>query len=255
MLIFVGPAAVPLPPMRTGLSRTPPPVIGSPATPPAAETSKPVDWAASSTLVKLGLLRFASVTQGVTDEILPETLQLDVARIRDIQNGYQRVLVMVTGLLLTRQVLASRGLKPGAKLEGVVETAHKRLASLLDNPAVNLAAVGKLLADAVAEGIDSEDWADVGEKQMTSLVAKATRPDDAIFVLVGKVLTAALRGAVFAGAKIPLGKALASGALKRGGASLLVEDVLGLAEKIGRTAEINGRIHGEWYAQLLVDEI
>ncbi|GAQ81499.1 T-complex protein 11 [Klebsormidium nitens] len=250
-----GRAVVPLPPMRTGLSRTPPPRLGEAGTPPTPEASKPVDWTAPSTLVKLGLLRFASLTQGVTEETLPETLQLDTGRIREVQNGYQRVLVMVTGLLLTRQVLASRGVKPGAKLEAVVETAQKRLANLLDNPAVNLAAVGKLLAEAVGEGINSEDWADVGEKQMTSLLAKATRPDDAIFFLVGKALTAALRGAVFAGAKTPLGKALALIALKRAGASLLVEDVLGLAEKIGRTADINSRIHGDWYTQLLVDEI
>lgn len=248
----------PLPTMRTGLARSSSPITGPPAVPVPIETSKPVDWSAPGTLVKLGLLKFAPLTKGVTEESLPETLRLDVGKILEVQNGYQRILVVVTGLLLTRQVLASKGFRSGAKLEGVIEATRKRLAALLDNPKANLTEVGKLLAESVAELVGSEaekEWAEVGVKQMTSLLTTSTKPDDVIFILVGKVLVNALRGAVFAGARTPLGKALVSNALKRAGASLLVEDVLTLAGKIGRIADVNTRVHEAWYSQLVVDEI
>lgn len=56
-----------------------------------------VQWESNITIVRLGLLRILSSNVAVTEESVPETLALNIVRLHNCQNAFQRILVIATG--------------------------------------------------------------------------------------------------------------------------------------------------------------
>lgn len=47
-------------------------------------------------LVRIGLLKLASAIEGLTIETIPETLKLNVLRLRTVQSQFQQIIVIAT---------------------------------------------------------------------------------------------------------------------------------------------------------------
>lgn len=50
-------------------------------------------------LVRLGLLKLVSGIGGLTPEALPETLKLNISRLRAVQSQFQKIIVISTRLV------------------------------------------------------------------------------------------------------------------------------------------------------------
>lgn len=50
-------------------------------------------------LVRLGLLKMAFEISGITEESLPETMKLNFLRLRSLQAGIQKIIVIATRLV------------------------------------------------------------------------------------------------------------------------------------------------------------
>jgi hypothetical protein len=61
------------------------------------EFVRSLDWKSFQTLIRLGMLKLVSDAKPVTEELVPETMRLNVKRLRNAQNEYQHIIVVVTG--------------------------------------------------------------------------------------------------------------------------------------------------------------
>ena len=83
--------------MRTGGRVVVGKTIASPTESVSVNERRVLDWRSFQTLVHLGVLRLVSGVTPVTEEALPETMVLNVHRLRAAQNEYQRIVVLATG--------------------------------------------------------------------------------------------------------------------------------------------------------------
>ncbi|KAI7986859.1 Protein MALE DISCOVERER 1 [Camellia lanceoleosa] len=58
-------------------------------------------------LVRLGLLKLVTGVSGLTQEALPETLKLNLSRLRAVQAQLQKIIVISTSILVLRQTILS----------------------------------------------------------------------------------------------------------------------------------------------------
>lgn len=56
-----------------------------------------MQWNSNDTVSVLGLLRILRSTEAASESWVPETLSLNVKRLHDCQNAFQRILVIATG--------------------------------------------------------------------------------------------------------------------------------------------------------------
>ncbi|GAB2245225.1 hypothetical protein Droror1_Dr00000718 [Drosera rotundifolia] len=208
-------------------------------------------------LLRLGLLKSASQIEGLKSETLPETLRLNLYRLRDVQCQVQRIIVISTSMLVLRQTLVTDKLvsDPSA-LESIVSQSTKRLSELVEKDAdIGLPEI----VEAITELPDSNDLVLSLEKLrakkevVASMIAKSLRPGDVIFTCVSRVIYLAMRGAVLGGTGSK-GRQLVEIALRRIGATFLTEKVIDAARVLIVMATVSGRVHGAWYENLLKDE-
>ncbi|KAL9269831.1 T-complex protein 11-like protein [Drosera capensis] len=208
-------------------------------------------------LLRLGLLKLVSQIEGLKPETLPETLKLNLYRLRDVQCQVQRIIVISTSMLVLRQTLVTEKLvgDPSA-LESIVSQSTKRLSELVEKDAdIGLPEI----VEAITELPESNDLVVSLEKLrakkevVASMIAKSLRPGDAIFTYVSHVIYLAMRGAVLRGTGSK-GRQLVEIALRRIGATLLTEKVMDAARVLIVVATVSGRVHGAWYENLLKDE-
>ncbi|KAL9269358.1 hypothetical protein AKJ16_DCAP26877, partial [Drosera capensis] len=208
-------------------------------------------------LLRLGLLKLVSQIEGLKPETLPETLKLNLYRLRDVQCQVQRIVVISTSMLVLRQTLVTEQLvsDPSA-LESLVSQSTKRLSELVEKDAgIGLPEI----VEAITELPDSNDVVVSLEKLrakkevVASMIAKSLRPGDAIFTCVSRVIYLAMRGAVLGGTRSK-GRQLVEVALRRIGATLLTEKVIDAARVLIVLATVSACVHGVWYDNLLKDE-
>ncbi|CAE5958292.1 unnamed protein product [Arabidopsis arenosa] len=185
--------------------------------------------------VRLGLLKLVSQVSGLTPEVLPETFQLNLSRVRDIQSEIQKIVVVTTSLLIWRQMLA--------KSESETESMAKKLLELLD---------GKEEAG-LTEIIETTMSEEDGEKKkmMRGLLGKSLGEGNTVYERVTGCIYKAVRGALLAG-NGETGKRLVETEMKKvGGGGGLKERVLETARALGVVACVSVRVHGPWLTHLM----
>ncbi|KAG7598007.1 T-complex 11 [Arabidopsis suecica] len=185
--------------------------------------------------VRLGLLKLVSQVSGLTPEVLPETFQLNLSRVRDIQSEIQKIVVVTTSLLIWRQMLA--------KSESETESMAKKLLDLLD---------GKEEAG-LTEIIETTMSEEDGEKKkmMRGLLGKSLGESNTVYQRVTGCIYKAGRGALLAG-NGEAGKRLVETEMKKvGGGGGLKERVLETARALGVVACVSVRVHGPWLTHLM----
>ncbi|KAI5083278.1 hypothetical protein GOP47_0003021 [Adiantum capillus-veneris] len=110
------------------------------------EERRPLQWQSPETRVKLGILKMISGAQAVTEENVPETLSLNLHRLRRAQNEYQRLIILTTSLLLLRQNVAGKPVA-GSSLDDILKIGKERLEVILEDPMVSMSKIGDLLAE------------------------------------------------------------------------------------------------------------
>lgn len=226
---------------------------------PTMNRNQTTDWGSTATVVRLGLIQIVTSPNGTTEENVPETLRLDVMRIRNLQNDFQRILLTAIGLLLVRTV--GTNLLSSGQLEAAIEFTRTKLPELLKSPLANMDAIAQVFASSFSakmanngeNGIESSTGTGgmpfPDKEMMKRLLMKALMPDDVIFARVSAMIASALR-ALILGTK-NVGLKAAQFFLKKGGGASLLEDVVHLSEEIEKVAEVTVYVHEPWYKPLV----
>ncbi|CAI9115035.1 OLC1v1015869C1 [Oldenlandia corymbosa var. corymbosa] len=204
-------------------------------------------------LLRLGLLRLVSEVDGLTVEKLPETLKLNLLRLRDVQSQLQKIIVISSSILVLRQTLLSEKLVTNStEMENTVSKCVKDLSDLLDNSEdIGVSDVIEAM-NCFSEGGDDIDRCQTRKELMARMLAKSLRAGDPIFMHVSRTVYLAARGVVLGGSGMK-GKQLAETVLKRIGASLLTEKLVEAVEELVVTAIVSAKVHRPWYEQILVN--
>ncbi|WCJ44190.1 T-complex protein 11 [Euphorbia peplus] len=205
-------------------------------------------------LVRLGLLKLASGVKGLTLEALPETLKLNLARLRAVQSQYQNAIVIATCILIFRQMLVSEKLLSNALgMENIFSECHKKLSKLLDSlEDIGISEIVATMFESLKEHnhmIDAEKLQGK-EKVMENMLGKSLQGEDAVFKRVSHCVYLAFRACVFGGNGYR-GRQLVVSVLQRTGASFLADRVHKAAEVLAVVGTVSRSVHGEWYEELL----
>ncbi|XP_074588189.1 uncharacterized protein LOC141844091 [Curcuma longa] len=193
-------------------------------------------------LLRLGLVKLASVVEGLTMETLPETLNLNVSRLRSVQSQFQQIIVTATSILVLRQFLLTEGSVTPAELESIISNTARELSEFLKtSPDVSIQTITEMLMSACSSGNHES------RKEMVArMLTKSLRNGDAVFEKVSKSVYVALRGVVLGG-NGEVGRKLADVALRRIGAAVLVDQIVGTGSILIMMAIVTHRVHGPWY--------
>lgn len=202
-------------------------------------------------VVRLGLLKLVSGISGLTQEDLPETLSLNLFRLRSVQSQIQRIIVISTSILICRQILLTeKTVGSTMEMESIVSKCAERLADLLDRDQdVDINNIVEVICD-----FSGDLDIDAGKLQRLKVVAarmlpKSLQAGDAVFERVSNAVYSAVRGVMLGGNGVQ-GRKLAETALRKVGAGLLTERVVKAAEVLIVAATISVSVHGQWYKYL-----
>ncbi|KAJ4962809.1 hypothetical protein NE237_022748 [Protea cynaroides] len=208
-------------------------------------------------LVRLGLLKLGSGIEGLKLESLPETLKLNLSRLRAVQAQLQKIIVISTSILVLRQTLLSEnlGISP-SDMDNLVFESVKELSQLLDRVEdVGIAEIIETII-VIPEGgnsvVDAQKL-QMRKEVMASLLGKSLKAEDAVFKRISQVIYLATRGVVLGGSGSQ-GRELAHTALRWIGAAVLIERVMEVAEMLIVMATVSVNVHGPWYEHI-VDNI
>ncbi|KAK4405041.1 hypothetical protein Sango_0510600 [Sesamum angolense] len=203
-------------------------------------------------LVRLGLLKLVSKIAGLTQGELPETMNLNLFRLRGVQSQVQKIVVIATSVLVLRQTLLSqRMVTSQAEMDTILTNTVKQLSECLDSAAdAGIKDIVEILTTAIQEDDKSVDTKLHPMKElMARMLSKSLQEEDAVFARVSHAVYLALRGIVLGGTG-KQGRELAETALQKVGASLLVDEVVKAASALVVTAKVSVIVHGPWYANL-----
>ncbi|CAK7344781.1 unnamed protein product [Dovyalis caffra] len=205
-------------------------------------------------LVRLGLMKLVSGIGGITLEALPETLTLNLSRLRCVQSQLQKIIAISTSTLVLRQTLQTENLVTSSMdMENVVSECGKKLSELLDSVEdVGIPEIVNTMSESLkSRGPDSSDEELQARKEvMSSMLVKSLQAGDAIFELVSRSIYLGMKGAVLGGSGSK-GRQLVETALRRVGVTLLSNKVMEAAEVLVVVAMISLSVHGEWYEELI----
>ncbi|KAK6121171.1 hypothetical protein DH2020_045092 [Rehmannia glutinosa] len=203
-------------------------------------------------LVRLGLLKLVSKIAGLTEGELPETMNLNLSRLRGVQSQVQKIIVIATSLLVLRQTLVSqRIVSSQAHMDSILAGSFKRLSTCLDSVAdAGLQDIIEILSTSIEEDNKLLDSKLHPMKEiMARMLSKSLQEEDAVFTRVSRAVYLAARGVVLGGTG-KQGRELAETALQKVGATLLLDEVVQAASVLVVTAKVSVIVHGPWYANL-----
>ncbi|EEF40590.1 conserved hypothetical protein [Ricinus communis] len=206
------------------------------------------------TLVRFILLKLVSGIGGLTLETLPETLKLNLSRLRVVQSQFQKIIVVSTSMLILRQMIVTEKLLSNSlDMENIVSESIEQLSELLDRVEnVGLSEIAATISGTLnisGHVIDAEKL-QARQKIMQSMLGKSLQTEDAVFVNVSRCVYRALRGAVLGGSGYK-GRQLVVSALQKVGAMALADRIIEAAEVLIVMATISCSVHGAWYEELL----
>ncbi|KAF3445370.1 hypothetical protein FNV43_RR10546 [Rhamnella rubrinervis] len=203
--------------------------------------------------VRLGLLKLVSEVGGLTLEALPETLRLNLAKLRAVQSQLQKIIVTTTCSLVLRQTLLSENLVTDpVNVENIVSRCLKQLSKLLDtNKDVDIPELVETITGcAENEKVLSFEKLQPRKEIMASMLRKSLQSDDAIFRWVTHAVYVAARAVVLGGNGVKDRK-LAEASLRRVGAALLTDDLVKTMEVLVLVAVVSCSVHRAWYEKLI----
>lgn len=206
-------------------------------------------------LVRLGLLKLVCAIEGLTLEDLPETLKLNLTRLRSVQHQLQKIIVISTSMLVLRQTLVSEKLASALEMESIICECTKRLSELLDTVEdVGISEIVSAIFKPSEDGSnnlvpDPEKWESV-KGMAANVLAKSLQSGDAIFTQVSRVIYLGLRGLILGGTGSK-GRELAKCALQRIGAASLADKVVEAVEVLITVATVSMSVHRAWYDELV----
>lgn len=198
-------------------------------------------------LLRLGLLRLASSIEGLTIDTVPETMKLNVLRLRSLQSQVQQIIVISTSVLVLRQIIISEGLSlSSSELDAIILNCVERLSELLNSsPGVGIEEIVETIARSFPdEKLQSKKLV------MERVLAKSLADGDAVFTKVNRSVYLATRALLFGGTG-SCGRRLAHGILQKVGAAVLLDKVVSSAEALIIMADVSRRVHGQWYGFLV----
>ncbi|ONK57648.1 uncharacterized protein A4U43_C09F2650 [Asparagus officinalis] len=198
-------------------------------------------------MLRLGLLRLASGIEGLTVETVPETLEMNVRRLRSVQSQLQQIIVTSTSMLVLRQILLSENsaLSPSG-LENTISDSYKSLTKLLDT----VQDVGiEEMVNTIASS-SSESKLHTKKEMIARILTKSLQSNDAVFMKVSRSIYLSTRAVVLGGSG-DQGRKLAEAALKRIGASMLLDQIVKAAKVLIAVARVSASVHGHWYRSLM----
>uniref|UniRef100_A0A0D6R1Q3 Uncharacterized protein n=1 Tax=Araucaria cunninghamii TaxID=56994 RepID=A0A0D6R1Q3_ARACU len=207
------------------------------------ETTHVIQWNSIETLVRLGLLQLASKPDAVNEETTPETLKLNIGRLQKVQNDFQQIIVIATSLLLVRQTLTAKGVR-ATELDSVLCDANKQLNEILSNPTVTVHHIGHLLSQLCMLSGEKDES---NQELMTRILIRSLSAGDVVFVKVSTALLSGFRAILLSGKGFE-GRSLADLALKRIGASALIDQLLAATDALDVMAVVTCQVHGPWYS-------
>ncbi|KAH9751389.1 T-complex protein 11 [Citrus sinensis] len=204
-------------------------------------------------MVRLGLLKLVSAITGITEEALPETLMLNLPRLRAVQAQIQKIIVISNSILVCRQtLLGERVVASPTDMEDVVSKCTERLLELLDH--AEDAGIEEIVETISRFSSEDEESVNLDKLQlrkavMARMLRKSLQAGDPIFERVSRAVYLAARGLVLGGTG-PKGRKLAELALRKVGAATLIEKVVEAAEVLVVAANVSVSVHGPWYTNL-----
>lgn len=148
---------------------------------------------------------------------------------------------------MLRQILvAESSVSSSSELETAISDSFKRLTELLDSTAD--AGVEEIV-NALA-GLSDEPKLQNRKEMIGRVLVKSLQSDDPVFIRVSRSIYLATR-AVVLGGTADKGQKLAEAALKRVGATMLLDRVVKAAKVLITVATVSGRIHGPYYRSIL----
>ncbi|KAL5722522.1 hypothetical protein ACHQM5_006036 [Ranunculus cassubicifolius] len=196
-------------------------------------------------MVRLGLLKLASEIQGFTQETIPETLKLNLSRLRNSQEQLQKIIVSSTSILVLRQTLVSEKL---TATEYMVSRFVERLLDRLSRTEdVGIQDIVETMEESV--GSENEKCSDARKEVMANMLVKSLRPDDPVFGLVSRSVYAATRAIVFGGSSLQ-GREISERELRKLGASLLTDKLVEVVEVLIVLATVSSNVHRPWYVEI-----
>eukprot|EP01018_Ginkgo_biloba_P031550 Gb_16958 [translate_table: standard] len=203
-----------------------------------------IQWNSMENLVKLGLLLLASRPDIACEENTPETLKLNIGRLRKMHNNFERIIIIATSLLVLRQTLADKRV-PAAEVNNILCSANKQLNVLLRNPVATIHHIGHVLAK-LSLPFCEEDQADANEELITRVLSRSLSVEDVVFARVSAAVHSGIRTILLVGKGFE-GTSLAGMALKRIGASFLIDLLVEAADALEVMAAVTCQVHGPWY--------
>ncbi|XP_062072968.1 uncharacterized protein LOC133777415 [Humulus lupulus] len=205
-------------------------------------------------LIRFGLLKLVHEVGGLSLEVLPETLKMNLPRLRGVQSQFQKIIVMSTCCLVLRQTLLNENLVTNAlDMEAIALRCVNQLSSQLETGEdIGIPDIVKTISGC-AENNDHHSCPEKLEARkqiMASMLGKSLQAGDAIFKRVSHAVYLAARGVVFGGNGIK-GRELAEASLRPIGATLHADNLVKAAEVLIVVAAVTCNVHRPWYEELL----
>lgn len=208
-------------------------------------------------VVRLGLLELVSAITGVNLDSIPETSELNLARLRSIQAQVQKIIVISTSTLILRQILASdQAVSSLTDLESILSKCSGQLSEFLDSSVdAGIKEIVELISNILKDGGRTAYTGKIQSMSiiMARMLSKSLQAGDPVFERVSRAIYLAMRGVVLGGTGTQ-GRKLAEAALRQVGAVALIKRVVEKAEVLVVAANVSVKVHGPWYAHL-VDNI
>jgi len=204
-------------------------------------------------LIRIGLLQLITSMEGLQMQSTPESLQINLLRLRAVQSQFQQVIAIATSMLVLRQVLMSENSNATPlELENAISELFKALMKVLDSsPDAGTEEIVEAMIRASAfVGSPSEEKIQARRQMITRVFLKSLQPGDVVFKKVSRAVYCAFRGVVLGGSG-SMGQKLADAALRRVGAVKLADRVMKAAEVLIKVATVSEKVHGPWYKALM----
>uniref|UniRef100_A0A7N0RFR8 T-complex protein 11 n=1 Tax=Kalanchoe fedtschenkoi TaxID=63787 RepID=A0A7N0RFR8_KALFE len=200
--------------------------------------------------VRLGLLKLVCAVPGLILDTLPETMELNLLRLRSVQAQIQKIIVTATSLLIFRQILVSDRVMNPADLESLVLTCSSELLELLDHfEDAGIEDIVELTSKFLVGSEENTDKFQSRKMIMARMISKSLQAEDPVFKKVSRAIYLALRGMVLGGSG-STGKKLAEIALRQVGAVMLTQRLVETAETVVVVATVSVGVHGPWYIHM-----
>ncbi|KAL9229053.1 hypothetical protein vseg_004569 [Gypsophila vaccaria] len=204
--------------------------------------------------IRIGLLELVNQIEGLVQEALPETLKLNLLRLRDVQSQVQKIIVVSTSMLVLRQTLVTeRLITSPSDMDSVISQSAKQVSNLLDQS--EDVGIKEIVEAMLNLSDDAKQVVNTLKLHSTmgvvsNLLSKSLQSGDPVFFSVSRAVRLAIRAAVLGGTG-SRGKQLAEVALRRVGAVFLADKVVEVAEVLIVMATVTETVHGAWYEELM----